>query len=738
MVLSCPPDRWRNISSLSLILFLTAITFLPSLKNGFTNWDDPAYLLENDLIQHLSWPTVKILFSRFMATQYNPLVFLSFAWEHHFFGLNPFVYHLTNLVLHLLNTALVFWMVFLLTYKSIPASVTALLFGIHPLHVESVAWVAMRKDVLYTFFFLGALISYVFYLQSQRLERKFWYLAFGLFILSLLSKPMAVTLPAVLILLNVYGSTRYARSPLEVSNPFDSAQDSTLSKVEGANHPERVEGLPQNRKTEPHGLQSMDEWVVPLTEGRNNKTDKGPRTSRRISSYGTSVMAKARGTVLSPTNSVSWFPFLRDTIPFFLLSMLFAVISLRAAVPVPPELDEEVLHWQDRLIFVGYHMGMYLMKIFFPLRLSCRYPYVLDYFGGVLGLLLLSVFIFICVSLRQKAWTREVTFGSLFFLITMILVLPFWPMYQIVLADRYVYLASIGLFFLLGQGMDGLLKRSDLLPKFKRLFLLLGIGYVGALSYLSFERCHIWHDSEILWTDAIQKFPRLEVGYLNRGEFYLKQQDWDKARRDFEMALKVRPRYSRAYSMLGVLSQELGKHDEAIDYFNQALALDPDLIEGYNNRGNVYHMKGQLTDALAEFNRVLAIEDTYLPAYINRGEVYRKMGQYAEAFQDFQKALELNPVSAVVYNNRGNVYRQMGDLQKAITDYTQAIQLVTNFLPAYYNRAISYAMSEEEDRAWQDFERVQSLGLNGVALQRLQEILISELGVDGKVHWNGP
>ena len=186
-----------------LIIIVTLISFYPSLKNDFTNWDDNLYVTENSTIRSLSPTNLKKISTAFFVTHYQPVTMFSYLLEYHFFKLNPFNYHLTNLILHLLNCLLVFWVIYLLSASIPVACLTALLFGIHPLQVESVAWISERKNLLYVFFFLGAMISYLYYLGKGK-KLKYFLLCLGLFILALLSKSLAFTFPLVLLLLDYF------------------------------------------------------------------------------------------------------------------------------------------------------------------------------------------------------------------------------------------------------------------------------------------------------------------------------------------------------------------------------------------------------------------------------------------------------------------------------------------------------------------------------------------------------
>ncbi|MGZ3975777.1 MAG: ArnT family glycosyltransferase, partial [Flavisolibacter sp.] len=179
--------------AIGVIVGITVLAFLPVLGADFVNWDDGDYY-DNNFINNLFNPEI---FTRTVQGNYHPLTMFSLAINYAISGKNAWSYHLFNLLFHLVNCALVFRLVYLLSGKNnFIAFVTAILFGIHPVHVESVAWVSERKDVLYGLFFLLGLISYVKYVDEQ--SKKHYVLSMIFMLLSLLSKPAAVIFPVVL------------------------------------------------------------------------------------------------------------------------------------------------------------------------------------------------------------------------------------------------------------------------------------------------------------------------------------------------------------------------------------------------------------------------------------------------------------------------------------------------------------------------------------------------------------
>jgi len=157
----------NNLYWLFGILGITLVAYLPVFQNGFV-YDDHLYIAQNPIIWELSIQNIKIFFSQYYEGLYQPLTLWSLALDYNFAELDPSFYHFTNITLHLINTALVFWFIHLLTNHLEITVITATLFGVHTLHVESVAWITERKDVLFTLFFLASLVSYLKYIKVNR------------------------------------------------------------------------------------------------------------------------------------------------------------------------------------------------------------------------------------------------------------------------------------------------------------------------------------------------------------------------------------------------------------------------------------------------------------------------------------------------------------------------------------------------------------------------------------------
>jgi tetratricopeptide (TPR) repeat protein len=209
-------SKWAALILALTTMAATFIAYAPSLKNNFVNWDDRSYIYENTLIRSVDLHFFKTIFTEPVVYNWHPLTVISYAINYAIWGYNPYGYHFDNALFHSINVLIIFYLVLSLAKtplwpaklsayncKLFTAAITALLFGLHPQHVESVAWISERKDVLSTLFFLACVLAY---LKYASLEKKHLYYALTLifFILGLMSKPMVITLPVVLLILDFY------------------------------------------------------------------------------------------------------------------------------------------------------------------------------------------------------------------------------------------------------------------------------------------------------------------------------------------------------------------------------------------------------------------------------------------------------------------------------------------------------------------------------------------------------
>ena len=567
--------------ALVLIAVVTAISFLSSLDNDFTNWDDDEYVTENYVIRNLSWITLKTIFTSFYTDiYYCPLVILSYTLEYALFGLAPFGDHLTYLLLHMGNPLLVFALVLRLSTHLLPALVAALLFGVHPLHVESVAWVTERKDMLSTLFFLGSVLLYLRYQQDR--QARFYALSLVTFVLSLLSKPMGITLPFILFLCDYLCARAWTPRTLVEKVPF--VMVSALFSV--------VTVL---------SLQSS-----------------GNINAARFSALGDNVLVACWGLA-------------------FYLGKTLAPVGLSALYPYPPEIS------------------LRLPAFFLP------------------PILLLALAAGVWISRR---YTRAVVFGSLFFFITLLPLLRIIPIRGAVTADHFMYIPSIGLFYLAGVAFQRVYTWKTRWEGAKKVFLRAVLSLtILTLSVLTWQRCNVWQDSETLWLNVLEAHPEVPIVHNNLGAAYGRKGLLEEAIVEYEKALALDPKYVLAHNNLGFAYGRKGLLEEAIVEYKKALALDPKSVIARNNLGNVYGMKGLLEEAITEFKKALAVAPDYPLAHNNLGYTYLIQGKLETAITEFHKALAIDPIYARAHYNLALAYFYKGSYREAIEHYDRARKL---------------------------------------------------------------
>ncbi|MFA5335019.1 MAG: tetratricopeptide repeat protein [Candidatus Omnitrophota bacterium] len=569
--------RYITPVALFAVIIVTFVSFYPCLCNGFTLWDDNSFVTENSLIKDLSFRGVARIFSEIQFFNYSPLALLSYAVEYHFVGLgDPFVFHATNLVLHLLNCILVFWFIRLISRNTAVSFITALLFGIHPMHVESVAWISERRDVLYSFFFMSSLIAYFYYLKRGK-DAGCYYLSLCLFLLSAFSKTMAATMPAVLLLVDYLMRRKIDRKALLEKAPF-------------------------------LAISCVFCTVIYFAQRSGGCIGQGG---------------------FDPANN--------------------------AAVAI-------------------YGLGFYLEKLVFPAGLSAFYPYPNGINSAIGGIFLPSLPLLLAVSaavIISARYTRKAVFGAIFFLVVIFPVIKFIPLGRAIVADRYTYIAYIGLFYVIAEGLCYLSRKGT---PYKTAVSVLSAAFICFFSILTWQRCSVWKDDISLWNDALKRYPSTEA-YLGRG----------------------------------VAHANAGRIDEAMRDYNKALEIDPYFSDTHTNRGNLYAARAELDKAIEDYSMAIMLSPGAYKPYYNRGVVYNRIGDYGKSIPDFSEAIKLRPDCAEAYLGRGASFGNTGEEEKAILDFNKAILIDPGCREAYRNRIIYYKAKGETAKAAEDMRKLSEL-----------------------------
>lgn len=593
---------------LLVVLSITFLIFTPSIKNGFVNWDDDRNVYENKTLEGpLSKKMVKDIFTTTVIGNYNPLTILSFAVEKHFFGLNPKPMHWTNLILHLLCTMLVFKIFQRLGLTLWFVVIGSLLFGIHPMRVESVAWITERKDVLFSVFFLWALLLYLKNLEQAQTKRSVF--IFILFVIGLLAKIQMVTLPLTFL--------------------------------------------------------AIDYWK-----------------SRKIS-----------------------LQLLLEKSHFFLAALVFGLYGV-VALKEEGSLDTNYVYQGAIRIFIGtYSLITYLIKWLIPYMTLPCYPYpdklsIWHYLSviPVLGLVYGAY-----VAYRNN-W-KPLIFGFLFFFFNIMFLLQILGAGQGYLADRFTYIAYIGLFFIFCYYIQDYLDKH---PSYKSpVFSAIGL-YLILFAYLSYRQCTFWKDSGILWTRVAEYYDNTPLPFNNRANFYRDAKMYDAAMSDYNRAIQLKADHP-TYNSRAKMFFEKNENEKALADYNIAIQKKP-TAEYYVNRGAAYARLGRMDDAINDFNKGLQLDPNWKVGYLNRSIMYQSLGNYPAALADIDAYLRLDPFNAELWYEGARCTRAVNRPGDAIKYYNEAIRLKPNFGLAYLERGRTYQGLGNLAQANADLQKASSLG----------------------------
>jgi tetratricopeptide (TPR) repeat protein len=553
---------------------VTLAVYWPLKSHGFLDFDDDYYVTGNAHIQFgfttkaLAWA-----FSTGWQGNWHPLTWISHILDYRLYGMNPAGHHLTNLFFHAANSVLLFSVLRLMTGAVWRSALVAALFAWHPMHVESVAWVAERKDVLSTFFGLLTLAAYGRYVRESRSPggktRVFYALALLLYTLALMSKPMLVTLPFVLLLLDYWPLGR-----MDEGRGVRPARSGTRQEMGGGKDPV-AEGEARDCTTSPRPS-------PPLRGGEGEQPrEVSSLTARALSPReGRSGREMERGVPLSggQGGGMGWpkmvlvkLPLL-EKLPFFALALACSVVTFvlqRNGGAVP---SEDVLPLDARAANAAVAYLRYVGKLFWPSHLSVLYPLPDSWPDGLVAsgaLFVLGVSIVVLASRRSRPYLAV---GWLWFIGTLVPVIGLVQAGNQSMADRYSYLPYVGLFVIIAWGLGDVAAQ---LPKIKPGIILVAAAGLIACCCGTRQELQYWKDSVALFNRAISvtddnpiALCDLAVALVQRGQF-------DEGVARARQALEMKPDLPHAEAALAYgLSGQL-KSAEAAQHYRRALELDP-------------------------------------------------------------------------------------------------------------------------------------------------------------------
>jgi tetratricopeptide (TPR) repeat protein len=617
-------SRWRREHWVICALLGAAVlaAFWPALRCGFVNYDDPAYVTENWHVRHgLNGPDIRWAFTAAAASNWHPLTWLSHMLDCQWYGLQPAGHHLTSLLLHVANSVLLFLLLNRMTGALWRCAVVAAMFALHPLRVESVVWVSERKDVLSSFFWMLTVAAYVRYVEEFKVRgskfKVFFGLALVLFALALMSKPMVVTLPFVLLLLDYWPLGRlqfgpqFSWRPVLEKVPFlvlaagsslvtFLVQERTGAVASLARFPlgVRLANIPVaytrylTKTFWPAGLASFYPYV-------------GWRTGEIIGAV--ALLAGITGLALwlrrtAPYLAVGWFWF---------LGMLVPTIGLVQA-------GGQSL--ADRYSYLPT-IGLWIMVVWGLRDIVSARPLFREITNLAAGLALV---IFAILTFHHSGDYKDT--GTLWEA-----TLRSYPNCLAAHNNLSRWLMDQGRW---DEGLDHCYKARAILPDdptvhddLSRIFL-----HQGKVDEAIAEGLQ-----------SIQDQPRSEVNRQTLARAYLQKGDFAAAAASLREAIKIEPSASEAWCNLGYALLQQGQIPNAKAAYQKALELNPDYALARNDLGNILLRQGRLDEAMDQFQRAVDLAPSFAEAQFNLAGILAQRGRLDEAIAHCQKAVEIQP-----------------------------------------------------------------------------------------------
>ena len=570
---------------LLLLAAATLLAYWPVFHCLFLNFDDPDYVTDNWVVQRgLTLHGLAWAFITSHAANWHPLTWLSHMLDCQLFGLSPAAHHATNLLFHTLNSLLLFGLLKRMTGALWRSALVAALFALHPIHVESVAWISERKDVLSTFFGLLTLWAYVRYVEQSKVQSpkskaaggpaahlasrfpfhvsRFYLLSLLLFACSLMSKPMLVTLPFLLLLFDYWPLNRFQKTQVPLRSP-------------------------------------------PL--------------------------------ILHPSSFI-----LLEKLPFLALSAASSIVTLVVQREAGAISELSTLPVGARLANASVSYVRYIGKILWPDNLAVCYPLVRWGHWQIIGACL---FVLVISLLALWAAPRRpyLAVGWLWFLGALVPVIGVVQVGAQSMADRYGYIPSIGLFIALSWGAHDLLGRWRVSPL---VLGSASAGILLACAWLTAGQLRYWQDSVSLFTRSLAVAGDNALGHIKLGESLMQQHKFAEAKAHFLSALQTSAQTASAHYQLGVLLQAQGQPAEAITHWRIALQLEPTWLPVVNNLAWTLAICRDPAcrnpaDAVRLAEQASAADPGNFSFFDTLGAAYAAVGRYAEAAQADRTAIAL-------------------------------------------------------------------------------------------------
>jgi tetratricopeptide (TPR) repeat protein len=693
-----PPDRRQNLLICLGLLAAIAAVYWPAARFDFVNFDDPVYVTDNDHVkQGLTWDNLRWAFSTFYASNWHPLTWLSHMADIQFFGLQPGAHHLVNILFHAANTLLLFFLIRNLTGARWRSAAVAGLFALHPLHVESVAWISERKDVLSTFFGFLSLLFYARYAQKRsrvdgressagskslsfdpRPSTPDYFLALFIFACGLMSKPMLVTLPFVMLLLDWwplkrFGNWREFLRLLPEKIPFfllaAAAGIVTFVAQKKGGAVVIVENLPLGARVG-NALISYCRYLEKLFW----PADLAVFYPHPV--YWPVTKVLLAGVLLA---GISVLVFMnRRRLPYLLVGWLWFAGTLAPAIGLMQVGEQSMA---DRYTYIP-SVGMLILTVWgvHKLTRSWRHQAILLSLTGAAAAVL-------CMALTRKQlgyWQDSETLFRHALDVTQ---------------NNHIAHNNLGYALFKQDRIDEAIDQFQEAIRIKPDDIEAHYNLGDAL----YRKGQI-NEAIQQYQEAIRLKPDYAEACYNLGNALYKQGQVDEAISQFQEAIRIKPDFANVHNNLGIAFKAKGQIDEAIRQYEEAIRLQPDLANVHNNLGVVLFDKGLTDEAIIQYREALRLKPDYTEAHNNLGNALDMKGQTDEAIRQYEEAIRLQPDDAESYNDLGIYLKNKGRIDEAIGQYEEALRLKPDFADARNNLGNAFFKKGGIDEAISQFQ----------------------------------
>lgn len=556
---------WLHIA---IMIVAVLLAYSKIFGAGFMSWDDIDYVFNTPDITNFTGEHFKNWWTEFYIGNYQPLPMMDYALDYMIGGDQPFIYHLTSIVWHILDVVLIYACIKRMGGNIWIALFVALLFALHPVQTESVSWIAARNKVMNGFFFLMAMYVYIGYIPAHNGKKLILIYIFGL--LAYLCKLTAVTLPFALL--------------------------------------------------------AVDIWML------------RPLNNKRV-----------------------WM----EKLPLILIAIPVGIINLQAQHDVSFLNMHPEFNFGHTIVFAGYAYVQYIINLLVPIKLSVLYPYPTALGAIHIAYTIIAIAIVATGFIAYRKKWFILAGGILFYTVNIAIVLQFVQFGEVLMADRYLYLAGIGIWYPMAYYLYQYFnkKRETATRAGIAIIAIVGLIYGGA----TFARNDIWLSELNFWQSVTDKFPESSVAQSSLGGVYMKE----------------------------------GDNAAALNYINEAIRLDNNNYKAWYNKGVLLLRKGDAKGALAALNKSINLNE-YSKALFSRALLYEQTGNFSAALPDIRKVITAEPANARAHYIYAVCMEEQGELITAINAYTTAIQYENTEPLFYVRRGLAYAKQRRNEEGIND------------------------------------